>query len=130
MKSKSDPRHVHRKKVIKQLFAISFGKQLRPPSDHTQEILQNLDSIDGYIKKAAPAWPIEKINKVDLAVLRLAISELTKNKIPYKVIIDEAVELAKEYGSETSSSFVNGVLGTVVKELKLDKASTEETENA
>ena len=69
------------------------------------------------IAKAAPEWPIEKLNKSDLAILRLAVYELTiEKKEPVKVIIDEAIELAKELGSENSSSFVNGVLGTIVKE--------------
>jgi len=68
---------------------------------------------------AAPEWPLEQINKIDLAILRLAIWELTiKQKEPPKVIIDEAIELGKTYGSEKSSSFINGVLGTVFKNLK------------
>ena len=67
------------------------------------------------IKKAAPAWPVEKLNKIDLAILRVAVYELTNTKTPPKVIIDEAVEIAKKYGSEKSASFVNGVLGTIYK---------------
>ena len=69
------------------------------------------------IAQNAPAWPIEQINPVDLATLRLAIYELLykKKKEPYKVIIDEAVEIAKDYGTETSGSFINGVLGAIVK---------------
>lgn len=61
-------------------------------------------------------WPVEKLNRIDLAILRLAIYELGNEKIPPKVVIDEAVELAKEFGSENSSSFVNGVLGTIYKD--------------
>ena len=71
-------------------------------------------AIDQYILKAAPRWPLERINKIDLAILRLAIWELCfQKKEPPKVIIDEAVELAKEFGGENSPSFVNGVLGTI-----------------
>jgi len=65
---------------------------------------------------SSPAWPIDKLNKIDLAILRLSIYELLIGNIPPKVIIDEAVEIAKEYGSESSPSFVNGVLGTIYKE--------------
>ena len=69
------------------------------------------------ITQTAPEWPLDKLNKTDLAILRLAVYELTiTKKEPVKVIIDEAIELAKELGSESSSSFVNGVLGTIVKD--------------
>jgi len=63
-------------------------------------------------------WPVDKLNKIDLAILRLAIYELERKKTPPKVIIDEAVELAKEFGGENSPSFINGVLGTIYKEAK------------
>lgn len=72
-----------------------------------------MKKIDKIITKAAPAWPIDKINKIDLAILRFAVYELMEKVTPQKVVIDEAVEIAKEYGSESSSSFVNGVLGTI-----------------
>ncbi|MBI1982106.1 MAG: transcription antitermination factor NusB, partial [Candidatus Levybacteria bacterium] len=66
-------------------------------------------------RNAAPEFPIGKINKVDLAVLRLAVFELlVERKEPQKVIIDEAIELAKEYGGETSPSFINGALGNIL----------------
>ena len=68
------------------------------------------------ITKAAPEYPIAKINRVDLAILRLAVYELlVEKREPPKVIIDEAVELAKEYGGETSPAFVNGALGKLIK---------------
>jgi N utilization substance protein B len=79
-------------------------------------ILKKKVKIDNLITEAAPAWPIDKLNKIDLAILRLAVYELEYEKTPPKVVIDEAVELAKEYGSESSSSFINGVLGTIYKE--------------
>ena len=60
-------------------------------------------------------WKIERISKVDLAVLKLAIYELKYTDIPFKVVINEAVELAKKYGEETSKNFVNGILASVVK---------------
>ena len=78
----------------------------------------NLDTIDKIIEKAAPEWPLEQIAKIDLEILRIAIFELfIARSVPPKVAIDEAVELGKQFGGENSSKFVNGVLGTVVKEL-------------
>ncbi len=69
------------------------------------------------ISTAAPQWSIDKLNKIDLAILWLAIYELENKDTPPKVVIDEAVELAKEFGSESSSSFINGVLGTIYKQV-------------
>ena len=77
-------------------------------------VVQNKDEIDGNIQRFAPAWPIEQIAVIDRNILRLAIFEiLFDNKVPVKVAISEAVELAKSFGSESSSKFVNGVLGAV-----------------
>jgi len=82
-----------------------------------KKIVKKLKEIDKIIEESAPQFPISQINKIDLAVLRLATWELLFAKTaPYKVIIDEAIELGKKYGSEKSSKFINGVLGTVVKE--------------
>ena len=78
--------------------------------------LENKDKIDPIIEKCAPQWPLDKIFKIDLVILEMAIYELIiKKETPDKVIIDEAVELAKEFGNDTSSSFVNGVLGTILE---------------
>ncbi len=77
-------------------------------------VVQNKEKIDHNIKGFAPAWPIEQIPAVDRNILRLAIFEiLLDNKVPVKVAINEAVELAKTFGSESSPKFVNGVLGSV-----------------
>ena len=77
-------------------------------------VVQNREKIDHNIKSFAPAWPIEQIPVVDRNILRLAIFEiLFDNKVPVKVAINEAVELAKTFGSDNSSKFVNGVLGSV-----------------
>ena len=115
MKTAKDPRHVFRKNAVKALFADSFTKQESAPKI-VKDIKLHLEEIDKIIKESAPAWPIDNLNKIDLAILRLAVYELKYDKIPPKVAIDEAVELAKEYGSENSSSFVNGVLGTIFSE--------------
>jgi N utilization substance protein B len=77
-------------------------------------VLKNREQLDQNIRDFAPAWPLEQISLVDRNILRLAIFEiLHDNKIPVKVAINEAVELAKTYGSDNSSRFVNGVLGSV-----------------
>ena len=77
-------------------------------------VIQNKEKIDENIKNFAPAWPIEQISVVDRNILRLAIFEiLIDNKATVKVAINEAVELAKTFGSDNSSKFVNGVLGSV-----------------
>lgn len=104
---------------MKALFSESYTHQddINPKAD---EIFKNKEEIDKYIQVAAPAWPTDKLNKIDLSILRLAISELVEKETPPKVVIDEAVELAKEYGGENSPSFVNGVLGTVLKELGIE----------
>ena len=108
MKSALDPRHLKRVAVFKSLFAGSFTEQDEIPS-RVNKINTNI------IQKCAPEWPISQINKVDLAVLRQAVYELLfKLQTPTKVIIDEAVEIAKRYGGKTSSSFVNGALAAAI----------------
>ena len=77
-------------------------------------VIQNKEKIDRSIQNFAPAWPIEQLPIIDRNVLRLAIFEiLLDNKVPVKVAINEAVELAKMFGSDNSPKFVNGVLGSV-----------------
>jgi len=77
-------------------------------------VMTNLKGIDAKIKEFAPAWPLEQLSLVDRNILRLAIFEiLLDNKVPVKAAINEAVELAKTFGSESSSRFINGVLGSV-----------------
>jgi len=77
-------------------------------------VIQNKDRLDQSIQKFAPAWPVAQIPVVDRNILRLAIFEiLLDNRMPVKVAINEAVELAKTFGSDNSARFVNGVLGSV-----------------
>jgi len=83
-------------------------------------VLERKDDLDKIITKAAPDWPLEKISNVDRNILRIGLYELLfsdKNEVPPKVAINEAIELAKSFGGENSSKFVNGVLGAVYKEL-------------
>lgn len=97
------------------MFAQDFSNQNQPINQTTSEILKNRKKIDRLIEEAAPTWPIEKVNKIDLAILRQAVYELAiAPKAPPKVVVDEAVELAKEYGSDSSASFINGALGKLM----------------
>ena len=80
-------------------------------------IENNKEEIDEQIKKNLKEnWKIERVSKIDLSILRLAIYEIKYKQIPFKVAINEAVELAKKYGEDTSKNFVNGILASIVKE--------------
>ncbi|MCL5433246.1 MAG: transcription antitermination factor NusB [Patescibacteria group bacterium] len=116
MKTPQDPRHKRRQKIVSDLFKVDFHKQVI--GNTASIIFSKREFLDEKIEKAAPEFPIEKINKIDLAILRLAVFELfVEKKEPQKVIIDEAIELAKEYGGEKSPSFINGALGNIVSSL-------------
>lgn len=79
-------------------------------------IQKNKDEIIHQIEKNLKSdWKLERISKIDLAILKLAIYELKYTDIPFKVVINEAVELAKKYGEDSSKNFVNGILASVVK---------------
>jgi N utilization substance protein B len=91
--------------------ALSFSEEL------VKGVLQHKSELDALIKKFASAFPLEQMSIIDRNILRLAIFEiLFSDKTPFKVAINEAIELAKTFGSESSSRLVNGVLGVVVKE--------------
>jgi N utilization substance protein B len=77
-------------------------------------VLQNRTAIDEHIRRFAPAWPMEQMAVIDRNILRLAIFEvLVDNKVPVRVAINEAVELAKDFGGQSSPRFINGVLSSV-----------------
>lgn len=85
-----------------------------------QGILENRENIDKIVAKLAPTWPIDQIAVVDKNILRVAIFEIMfGGDVPYKAAINEAVELAKIYGSDSSPKFVNGVLGSLMDEATL-----------
>jgi len=87
---------------------ISFAREL------VQGVIDNREKIDVHIKEFASAWPTEQIPVIDRNILRLAIFEiLLDNKVPVRVAINEAVELAKQFGGDNSPKFVNGVLGSI-----------------
>lgn len=83
-------------------------------------VVAKIQEIDAIIQKAAPQWPLEQIAMVDCAVLRLGIYELlfgNQDEVPPKVAINESIELAKTFGGDASGKFVNGVLGTIYREI-------------
>jgi N utilization substance protein B len=124
MKTVLDPRHQKREKIIQELFAWQEQNQIKTENiadkvldrkdwdEKTKQIIRSAAEIDEIVVACAPEWEINKINQIDLAILRLAIFELIfEAEEPSKAIIDEAVELAKQYGTESSPRFVNGALG-------------------
>lgn len=94
-------------------------------------VLSVLDELDGHLQPIAPEWPLEQIARVDRTVLRLGLYELLHcgDVVPPKVAINEAVELAKAFGSDNSSKFVNGVLGTAYRTLVEKEAPDAKTES-
>lgn len=86
-------------------------------------VVDHLPQLDSIIEKAAPEWPLDQITAVDRNVLRLGLFELlfgSKEEVPPKVAINEAIELAKNFSGEAAGKFVNGVLGTVYREVEGD----------
>ncbi|KKP69970.1 transcription antitermination factor NusB [candidate division CPR3 bacterium GWF2_35_18] len=138
MKTKTDPRHCARQIALQTLFEWSMhssnpqdiANRIIKETDNNKldfnllseiisNVVSNREKIDLQIEVAAPAWPISQISKIDLTILRIASAELQYIKgIPNKVSIDEAVELSKEFSGDTSSKFINGVLGTILKNIE------------
>lgn len=139
MKRATDPRHLARVLALQELFSKDFNKdsintdiiplaeliELDEITEYNPElyesikegVIDNSAEIDSIITKYAPQWPLDQIKLVDLQILRIAIYEGFIGKItPPKVALDEAIEVAKEFGGETSSKFVNGVLGAIYEE--------------
>lgn len=119
MKTASDPRHLKRIEMMQELFSWDFHKDSKF-SVKIQDIVKKLHELDSLIAKGAPGRPLDQINKVDLAILRLGAFELImKRDAPPKVVVDEAVELGKEFGSDSSPAFINGVLGKIINLKKI-----------
>lgn len=141
-------RHLGRIVALQTLYEFEFRTQAEDPNVDADEILaRNLEryetaiedtgfvkdlvagvvkeqeTLDAKIQPIAPEWPIEQIARIDRAVLRLGLYELLYrgDKVPPKVAINEAVELAKAFGSDNSSKFINGVLGTAFRTLVEEK---------
>ncbi len=97
---------------------VSESNQLEYINDVYEAYAANSDELDEVIENASIGWTLERISKVDLAVLRVCIAEIkfkTGEKIPVAVAINEAVKMAKKFGGSDSGKFVNGILGTVAK---------------
>ena len=119
-----DKRHVRRMKLTQALFALEFAEgEYQALSDEESGLSTRKEAkaiyamrqiLDDKIKQYATERPLAEINKIDLAILRIIVFESEHKKTPKKVLIDEAVELAKEFGSENSPKFVNGVLGKLL----------------
>ena len=149
MISDTDPRHTSRKLALSSIFSWLFSEPNIEESILTStEILEeegvsyddeltkfivdgvkdHIEEIDKIIEESAPDWPIDKIAKIDLVILRIAIFEVLFGKsTPVKVAIDEAVEIAKDFGNDTSHKFINGVMGTVVERYLPSEKLQEET---
>lgn len=126
--------------AITQINVKQFAPGLEDPSfiyDLVKGVVDHLQQIDQIIVATAPEWPLEQITVIDRNILRIGIYELKfAHEVPPKVVINEAVELGKAFGGESSGKFVNGVLGTLYKDLpeseqKADLTSedTESTES-
>jgi N utilization substance protein B len=126
-----DPRHERRIETMQTLFAIMFsGEETQEQAElkylpEAGKILQNSEALDQKIAQHAPERPLAEINQVDLAIMRLVVYEAETQNTPKKVLVDEAIELAKEFGTDSSPKFVNGVLGKV---LKLEAAKKDQNE--
>lgn len=115
------------KEVTDEQIEIFFEENNIKGDENTDYIKQcfsgieaNLEEINELISKKLKAnWTINRISKIDIAILKLAIYEMLYAKVPYKVVINEAVELAKKYGEESSKAFINGILASIVIEKKL-----------
>lgn len=130
-----DPRHEKRITTVQNLFAKTFrveeGKSEPPHKDEktSEQVLKHQEQINALIQKYAPKYPIDKIARIDICVLQLAIYELkfAEKKEPTKVVINEAVEIAKELGNERSFAFVNAVLGSIQKEISSEMTDGNKT---
>lgn len=133
---------MNRTKIREQAFKLIYSLEIQKRNDLEEQInlyIENNELVDKnaieYIKDAIlgietnkdeilekieknlkTGWKIERISKIDLAILKLAIYEIKYKEIPFKVVINEAVELAKKYGEDNSKNFINGILASIVKE--------------
>ncbi len=146
MKRSTDPRHQARILALQELFSDYFNiediptveipvkelMEINEMTEYNEDLYKKIvdgvsgstKSIDEIIKLHAPQWPITQMKLVDLQILRIAIFEGFVGKItPPKVAIDEAIEIARDFGGEISSKFVNGVLGAIYEETKKEEGN-------
>jgi N utilization substance protein B len=143
-------RHLGRIVALQTLYEQDFRSEVVDPAFDLEEVLERniqryhdtiddtefikklvhgvnaqKQELDGLIGPVAPEWPIEQIARMDRMILRMGVYELTSDKsVPPKVVINEAVELAKAFGGENSSKFINGVLGTILRNMEETSAKT------
>ena len=105
IKTYTESNNIDNKEAVKYIEDIILGVE------------ENKATIEELIKKhLKEGWKIERVSKIDLSILKLAIYEIKYKELPFKVVINEAVEIAKKYGEETSPKFINGILASIVKE--------------
>lgn len=116
-----DPRRQKRISRMQVLFAYqaTHGQAQEENQDYLQKYLPLAEQIDQMISEAAPEWPLEQMNQIDLAILRVVLLEHLRKKTPKKVLIDEAIEIAKIFGTDSSPKFINGVLGKILIDSQL-----------
>lgn len=145
-------RHLSRTIAMQTLFVWDFNNQKKDLKEIVKEnfsnfapefddggfveelvsgVFKNIKAIDDYIKKYAPEWPIDQITIIDRNVLRLGVYELVfSEKIPPKVAINEAIEVAKNFGGESSGKFINGVLGSIYTNMSDEEKNKKEALSA
>lgn len=119
MKTSKDPRHELRIETVKKLFTYDFDKS---QDQGIAEIVTNLPAIDEKIREFATARPLEDISKLDLAILRNGVFELVYKHDKPAIVIDEAIEIAKEFGSDATPKFVNAILGKIAEKYESENA--------
>ncbi len=141
-------RHLSRTIAMQTLFVWDFNNQKKDLKEIVKEnfsnfapefddggfveelvsgVFKNIKAIDDYIKKYAPEWPIDQITIIDRNVLRLGVYELVfSEKIPPKVAINEAIEVAKNFGGDSSGKFINGVLGSIYSNMSEEEKAKKE----
>lgn len=145
-------RHLSRTIAMQTLFVWDFNNQKKDLKEIVKEnfsnfapefddggfveelvlgVFKNITAINDYIKKYAPEWPIDQITIIDRNVLRLGVYELVfSEKIPPKVAINEAIEVAKNFGGESSGKFINGVLGSIYTNMSDEEKNKKEAFSA
>lgn len=129
MKTQADPRHLRRIRLLKAIYSYQYSKTKFPPlnpSDRAtiNRLLARIDFINQHINRLSTKFGVDKMAKIDLSILQLGIFEfLIAKTAPAKVIIDECIELAKEFGGINSSALINGILGKLLEETKYEQSN-------
>lgn len=111
-------------KIYSEQEEIGSKETLAYIEDIIKGVASKKDEIENQIEENIKKdWTLARISKIDLSLLKLGIYEMLYSKVPYKVVINEVVELSKKYGTDTSKSFVNGVLASIVKKNGIDDSS-------